>query len=105
MVLTRKFEVGFSELSRKETDNLQLLLSVLLCIDGLLNFIHLSFYLRIHSFGCAGCSFLCEQAFSSCNEWELLSSCGACASHFGGFSGCRAWALGHTGFSSCPTWT
>ena len=53
-------------------------------------------------FGCAGCSFLCEQAFSSCNEWELLSSCGACASHFGGFSGCRAWALGHTGSVVVP---
>ena len=56
-------------------------------------------------FGCAWCSLLCEQAFSSCNEWELLSSCGACASHFGGFSCCRAQALGHTGFSSCATWT
>ena len=40
MVLTEKFEVGFSELSRKETDNLQLLLSVFsLCRNGLLNFI------------------------------------------------------------------
>ena len=29
MVLIGKFEVGFSELNRKETDNLQLLLSVL----------------------------------------------------------------------------
>ena len=70
MVLTRKFEVGFSELSRKETDNLQLLLSVLLCIDGLLNFIHLSFYLRIHSFGCAG-SLLGLVGFSYCGTWVL----------------------------------
>ena len=29
MVLIGKFEVGFSELNRKDTDNLQLLLSVL----------------------------------------------------------------------------
>ena len=50
MVLTRKFEVGLSELSRKETDNLELLLSVLLCKNGLLNFIYPSIYLLIHSF-------------------------------------------------------
>ena len=70
MVLTRKFEVGFSELSRKETDNLQLLLSVLLCIDGLLNFIHLSIYLLIHSFGCAG-SLLGQMGFFYCEAWAL----------------------------------
>ena len=40
MVLIGKFEVGFSELNRKETDNLLLLLSVFsLCRNGLLNFI------------------------------------------------------------------
>ena len=40
MVLTGKLEVGFSELSRKGTDNLQLPLSVSsLCRNGLLNFI------------------------------------------------------------------
>ena len=27
----------------------------------------------------------CTQAFSSCDEWGLLSSCGACASLCGGF--------------------
>ena len=42
--------------------------------------------------------------FSSCSEWELLSSCGARASHCGGFS-CGARALGHTGFSSYGTQT
>ena len=31
----------------------------------------------------------CVQAFSSCDEWELLSSCGAQASRLGGFSCCR----------------
>ena len=45
--------------------------------------------------------FICyTQASFSCEEWDLLSSCGAWASHCGGFSCCRAWTLGHTGFSS-----
>ena len=35
---------------------------------------------------------------------RLLSSCGAWASHCGGFSYCRAQSLGHSGFSSCHTW-
>ena len=41
------------------------------------------------------------QAFSSCGEWGLLSSCGARTSHCGGFSCCGAQALGRAGFSSC----
>ena len=65
----------------------------------------------------------CTRAFSSCEEWGLLSSCGARASLCGGFPSCRAWALGtwtsvavaqgliscswrpleHVGFSSCGT--
>ena len=36
----------------------------------------------------------CMQAFSSCGERELLPSCGAQASHCGGFCYCRAKALG-----------
>ena len=36
----------------------------------------------------------CMWAFSSCGGWGLLSSCGAQASHCGGFSCCKAWALG-----------
>jgi len=36
----------------------------------------------------------CVWAFSSCLEQRLLSSCGAQASHGGGFSCCRAQALG-----------
>ena len=39
------------------------------------------------------------QAFSSCGEWGLLSSCGGQASHCGGFFYCRTWALGSMGFS------
>ena len=35
----------------------------------------------------------CTQAFSSCRERGLLSSCGAWASHRGGFSCCGAQAL------------
>ena len=36
----------------------------------------------------------CAQAFSSCDERGLLSSCGMWASHFSGLSCCKAWALG-----------
>ena len=35
----------------------------------------------------------CVQAFSSCGEQRLLSSCDAQASHCSGKSCCRAWAL------------
>ena len=45
----------------------------------------------------------CMWAFSSCGEWELLSSCGAGASHSGGFSCCQARALWSAGSSSCGT--
>ena len=41
------------------------------------------------------------QAFSSCSDWGLLSSCSAQASHCCGFSCYGAWALGCVGFSSC----
>ena len=34
------------------------------------------------------------QAFSSCREWGLSSSCGTQASHHSGFSCCRAQVLG-----------
>ena len=36
----------------------------------------------------------CMQAFSSCGEWGLLSSCGARASHCYDFPCCRAQVLG-----------
>ena len=42
-------------------------------------------------------------AFSSCSGWEILSGCGAWASHCRGFSRCRARAPGHTGISSFST--
>ena len=41
--------------------------------------------------------------FSSCSEWELLSSCGAKFSHCGGFSNCRAQTLDTTGFRKVTT--
>ena len=47
--------------------------------------------------------FCYAQAFSSCSEWGLLSSCGAQASR-SGFSSCGARALGCVGFSSCGAW-
>ena len=46
----------------------------------------------------------CVQAFSSCGEWGLRSSCSARASHRSGFPGRGPQALGHVGFSSCGTW-
>ena len=39
----------------------------------------------------------CEDLFSSCGEWGLLSSCSVQASHCGGFSCCRPLTLGHAG--------
>ena len=42
--------------------------------------------------------------FSSCGEQGLLSSCGAWASHCGGFSCCGARILECTGCSSCGPW-
>ena len=39
-----------------------------------------------------------------CLMWAF-SSCGAQASHCGGFSCFRARALGHAGFRSCGAWT
>ena len=35
---------------------------------------------------------------------ELLTSCGAWTSHWGGFCCCGAWVLGCMSFSSCGTW-
>lgn len=43
------------------------------------------------------------QAFSSCGKREPLCSCGAWASHCGGFS-CGAWAAGCSSFNSCGVW-
>ena len=46
--------------------------------------------------------FVAEWLFSSCGEQGLLSSCGAQASHCGGFS-CEARAPGCSAFSSCSS--
>ena len=63
-------------------------------------------------FGCTG-SLLLHGLFSSCREWGLLSSCGAQASHWSGFSSvvaacglssCSSWPLEHR-LSSCGAWT
>ena len=62
------------------------------------HFILLKNIFLIH-FGCTGCLLL-HRLFSSCGEWQLLSSCGAQASHCGGFSCCRARVLGHTVYNS-----
>ena len=57
----------------------------------------LSVYLFIYSF-LAVLGLCCYTwAFSSCSKQGLLSSCGARASHCGGFSCCGAQALGHVG--------
>ena len=46
----------------------------------------------------------CTWTFSRCSEWELLSCCGAPASHWGGFFSFGSQARGCPGFSSCSTW-
>ena len=53
-------------------------------------------------FGCFQV-FVAMWAFSICVEQGLLSSCGAWASHCGGFSCCRAPALGCMDFSNHGT--
>ena len=59
----------------------------------LILFLKLSLFICLLSFGSAG-TLLLFGLLSSHGEWGLLSSCGAQASHCGGFSGCRAGALG-----------
>ena len=54
-------------------------------------------------FGCAG-SLLLTGPFSSCEEWGLVSSCRAQASHWSGFFSWGAGAPRCSGFSSCGTW-
>ena len=44
-------------------------------------------------------SSLLHGIFCSCGDWGLLSSCGAWASHCGGFSCCGSWALERFSFS------
>ena len=46
----------------------------------------------------------CAQAFSSCSERGLLSSCREWPSHRDASSCCRAWPLGCTGFSNYSRW-
>ena len=57
----------------------------------------------VYIFGWTGPSLL-HGLFCSCSERWLLSSCGARASHCGGFSYCGVRALGLSSFSSCGTW-
>ena len=55
-------------------------------------------------FGCGGSLLLCRFS-SSCGKQQLLSNCGARASHCDGLPCCWARALGHVGFSSCGSGT
>ena len=72
-------------------------LSWLLWAAGCLCFIKKIFYLFL-----ADLSLCCFEGFSSsCGEQRLLSSCGACTSHCGGFSCWGEWTLGLMDFSSC----
>jgi len=80
VVLTRKFEVGLSELSRKETDNLQLLLSVLLCKNWSFEF-YLSIYLFTYSF------FWPCQVFVGASGLLLLWNMGSKAHKLSSFEG------------------
>ena len=85
-------------------------LSYNLCISmGLFFFFLIYFiYLFLAALGLRCCMW----TFSSCGKRGLLLSCGARASHCGGFSCCGAWALGMQasvvvalGLSSCGLWT
>ena len=77
----------------------------LLCIlrlrvAGLVFFFLIVFiYLLLAALGLHCCSW----AFPTCSRRGLLSSCGAQASHYGGFPFWGAWTP-RTGFSSCGTW-
>ena len=59
-------------------------------------FIFYFFIFKLFIYDCPG-SLLLWVFFSSWDEQELLSSCGAWASHGDGFSHCRAWALWYVG--------
>ena len=59
------------------------------------------FLIILFIFGCAGSSLLCRLC-PRCSQQGLLSSCGAPASHCGGFV-FGAQALGPAGFSCCST--
>ena len=67
----------------------------------LTQFFKKQFYVFIYSFGCAGSSLL-HRLFSGCGKHGLFFSCGARASHCGGFSCFRAQALELSGFGSPP---
>ena len=88
----------------------------MICLDYSLSdsftFIFYFFKYHLFIFGCAGSFYLlliflnlfiyfnwrlysCAEAFSTCREWGLFSSCGAGASHCNSFSCCRPHTLGH----------
>ena len=62
----------------------------LYCVFLMLIQIKLLIYIFLAALGLS----CCTQAFSSCEEQGLLSSCGAQVSHCGGFSCCRTRTLG-----------
>ena len=64
-------------------------------------FIYLKLFIHLFLALVGLCS--CVQAFSSCSEQGLLSSCGAQVSHCGGFSCFGARLLGSGAFRSCST--
>ena len=65
---------------------------------------HLFFLIFIYFWSCW--VFIAVQGlFSSCREWELLSYCGAQASHYGGFFCFGVRALGCLGFNCHGTWS
>ena len=60
--------------------------------------VHIALFIWLALYLCC-----CMWAFSSCREWEILSSCGAWASHCDGFSCCGFRTLEHR-FSSSGIW-
>ena len=70
------------------------------CTSSSLSFFQMYFFFFFN----AGLSLWLRGLFSSCNEWEPLSSCSAWSSPCSGFSCGRPRALGSTGFSGCEVW-
>ena len=75
--------------------------------EGLKTYLYVKFkkiyYVFIH-LALLGLCCCMQTFFPNCSEQELLSSCGAQASHCGGLSCCRAQPLGRLGFSRCGPW-
>ena len=82
------------------TEHLKMLYSLVKNMQIFTSLVFFIFYrlifIYVFIFGCVGSSVL-HRLLSSWGEKELISCCGAQASHSGGFSCCGAQGLGHVG--------